>query len=151
MSTLTTTLFSFVVWWCVNGVCSEQSVILSPEATAIAACESGNTVELGTLDWKAVNVNKNGTNDRGAWQFNSYWVWNAEDQWIIRPAANSIGLTSDKFLELYPTPNLAPPSVQYAVFKVLWDSGYGWTHWKASQPCWSQWLEIDGNGRAVWR
>lgn len=129
--------------WCYNGLC------LSPEATAVATCESGDTVTLGTMDWQAVNVNVDGTKDTGAFQFNSYWVWSSENRWAIIPVANNVyDISSRDFVRLYPDATKAPPSVQYEMFKNLWDNGYGWQHWSASKPCWDKWMTIK-NGKAV--
>lgn len=126
-------------------------IAISPEAKAIATCESGDTKTFGTIDYTAVNVNRDGTIDTGAWQFNSYWVWSADDRWAIIPLANGVyDISSTQFLRMYPTAADAPPSVQYAMFQQLWDGGYGWWHWSASKPCWDQWLVVK-NGKAVMR
>ncbi len=45
--------------------------------------------------------------------------------------------------------SLSEPATQYSAFIRLWDDGYGWQHWTASQPCWSQWMRIENN-QAVW-
>jgi len=124
-------------------------ITISPEATAIATCESGDTVTLGSIDYTAVNKNTDGTYDTGAWQFNSYWVWSKSDRWAIIPIANGVyDISSTEFLRKYPTAADAPPSVQYEMFKFLWNNGYGWRHWASSRKCWSQWMTID-NGRAI--
>lgn len=132
-----------------DGECT--AVTMSPEAYAIAACESGDTETLGSLDWQAVNVNVDGTVDQGAFQFNSYWIWNPADLWIMEPIANRIGMSGKTFTTLWPTPNDAPPAIQLKVFDYVWNDGYGWQNWSASQPCWSQWLRIDESGRAVFK
>ena len=67
--------------------CDEPTVTLSPAAASVAACESGDTVRLGTLDWDAVNVNADGTRDYGAFQFNDYWVWSDADRWFMNQLA----------------------------------------------------------------
>jgi hypothetical protein len=135
-----------------GGICKEQSITISRESAAIASCESGDTEKLGSIDWKNTNVNVDGTVDAGAWQFNNYWVWNPNDRWAIIPVANGVyGITSAQFIKQWPTPLDAPPSVQYAMFQSLWDDGYGWRHWKSSQPCWSKWMIVNKKGRAVWR
>lgn len=124
---------------------------ITPEAQAIATCESGDTINLGTIDYTAVNVNRDGTIDTGAWQFNSYWVWSKQDRWAIIPLANNVyDMSSTEFLRRYPTAADAPPDVQYQMFIQLWDGGYGWRHWSASKPCWEQWLVVR-KGRAVWK
>jgi hypothetical protein len=134
-----------------GALCKEQSITISRESAAVATCESGDTENLGSIDWRNVNVNVDGTVDAGAWQFNDYWVWNPNDRWAIIPVANNVyGITSAQFMRMYPTPLDAPASVQYEMFKSLWNDGYGWRHWASSQPCWSQWMVIK-KGRAVWR
>jgi hypothetical protein len=40
---------------------------------------------------------------------------------------------------------------QYAAFQRLWNGGKGWKHWRSSQACWSQWLTVNDEGKAVWR
>jgi hypothetical protein len=115
---------------------------LSHEAAAVASCESGDTVTLGSLDWSAVNVNVDGTVDYGAFQINDYWIWNADDRWMMRPIAQRLGMTSDAVLSLWPRPSDAPPAVQLAAFEVIWDEGNGWQHWAASRPCWEKWIDI---------
>lgn len=133
-----------------GGGCHADTITITNEAAAIAMCESGDTQTLGSLDWTATNVNGDGTIDRGAWQFNSYWIWNAQDRWVMRPFANSIGMSSDTLFAAWPTPNDAPPDVQYALFEYLWDSGYGWRHWSASRACWGQYMSVVNN-QAVWK
>ena len=61
-----------------------DDIPLSMEEKAIAACESGDTQSINSIDWQAVNVNNDKTIDTGAFQFNSYWVWNSNDTWIMR-------------------------------------------------------------------
>jgi hypothetical protein len=109
----------------------------------VASCESGDTVTLGSLDWSAVNVNVDGTTDYGAFQINDYWIWNADDRWMMRPIAQRLGMTSDAVLSLWPRPSDAPPAVQIAAFEVIWDEGRGWQHWAASRPCWEKWIDIE--------
>lgn len=127
---------TFLVWLCLQGQCIQ----VRPEAVAIAACESGDTVTLGTGRWDAYNVNDDGSTDSGAWQFNDYWVWNTENWWVIRPVAGFVGLTPLEFLQRYPSPLAAPPAIQYLVFEYLWDDGRGAWHWNASRDCWSKWV-----------
>lgn len=136
---------------CSLGMCHVDTLQISPEAAAVASCESGDTVTLGSLDWDAVNVNIDGTTDGGAWQFNDYWIWNSDDRWMMRPIANAMHMTSDAMLMAWPRPELAPPAVQYHAFEVVWDEGRGWWHWSASRPCWEKWIQIDENGVASWR
>lgn len=139
-----------IIWFICNfGECKTQTLTISPEAAAIAACESGDTVTLGSLDWNAINVNRNKTIDTGAFQFNSYWVWSGDDTWVIAPFASQYALSPSQFLMQYPTARDAPPNIQYAMFQYLWDNGYGWQHWSASRPCWSKWLKVTKDNRAV--
>lgn len=136
---------------CYAGACHTDTLTISREAAAIASCESGDTVNLGSVDWNAVNINSDGTVDAGAWQFNNYWVWSATDRWAIIPVANNVyDISSAEFIKRYPTPLDAPPSVQYEMFKSLWNGGAGWRHWESSRSCWSQWMVIK-KGKAVWR
>lgn len=129
----------------------DENVVMTNEMKAIAACESGNRVDINSHDWEAVNVNDNGTTDTGAFQFNSYWIWNSSNTWMMRHVIKDLGMNTRSFFKEYPTARHAPPSIQIATFKYLWNDGYGWTNWKASQSCWSQWLIITEEGRAVWQ
>ena len=124
---------------------------LSMEEKAIAACESGDTQSINSIDWQAVNVNNDKTIDTGAFQFNSYWVWNSNDTWIMRHVIKKTNLTTKQFFAKYPHAKDAPPSIQRLTFAVLWDDGYGWQHWSASRKCWSKWLKINKNNQAVVR
>jgi hypothetical protein len=45
----------------IGGACHAETITLSTEAAAVAMCESGNRETLGSLDWGAVNVNRDGT------------------------------------------------------------------------------------------
>lgn len=144
MNLLISTIVLYIT--CQGNTC--HTIDVSPEAAAIAACESGDTVTLGSVDWYAVGYNGTWSIDTGAWQFNSYWIWNPDKRWLIDVVAPRVGLTSDDFVEMYPTAAYAPPEVQYEMFKALWNNGYGYQNWSASQKCWSKWLTIE-NGRAV--
>jgi hypothetical protein len=124
------------------------TIEVSPEAAAIAACESGDTETLGSVDWRAVNVNTNGTVDTGAFQFNSYWMWNIKEPWMLKRA---FGEQWHEVAWQYRAASAAPEHIQYEMFNAAWDNGKGWTHWKASQPCWSKWLVINDQNRAVLR
>lgn len=126
-------------------------VELDTAALAVAACESGDRVSLGSHKWYAINDNTDGSSDGGAFQFNDYWIWNPDNRWMLRPIAASMGITSDEFVRNWPSPLAAPPSVQYAAFTHVWNNGYGWKHWSASKSCWEQWLYINKEGRAVVR
>ena len=141
-----------ISYYCLaSGSCVSHSIKVTPEAAAVAACESGDTVTLGSVDWDAVGYNGTWSTDGGAWQFNSYWIWNPDLRWAIIPVANNqLGITSTYFLSQWPTAQSAPPYVQYEMFKYVWNDGYGWRNWSASQKCWSQWLTIE-DGRAVWK
>jgi hypothetical protein len=125
----------------IGGGCHADTITISKEAAAIAMCESGDTQTLGSVDWGAVNVNRDGSVDMGAFQFNSHWIWNPSDRWIMRPFANDVlGMSSDTLFHLWPTPNDAPPRVQVALFEYLWDGGRGWRHWAASRDCWDTYV-----------
>ena len=145
-----TNCMTIILWFiCTFGDCRTETITLSPEAVAIAACESGDTVTFGSMNWNAINVNHNKTIDTGAFQFNSYWVWSKDDTWVINPVASQYSMTASQFIALYPTARDAPPNVQYAMFQHLWNNGYGWQHWSASRPCWSKWLTITNDNQAV--
>jgi hypothetical protein len=115
-----------------TGVCYTEELKLTREAVAVATCESGNTVDYGTMSWEARSnkQNSDGTFDYGAFQFNeNTYLW-------LTDRSNAA---------------VDHPTIQYQQFLRLWNNGKGWKHWKASQPCWSQWLTINDEGRAVWR
>jgi len=125
---------------------------MSNESMAIAACESGDTKTLGSLNWEAVGYNGIWSTDGGAFQFNDYWIWNPKNRWVIAPVANNVfDMHSDEFVKQWPNAQSAPPNVQYAMFEYVWNDGYGWRNWTASKRCWDKWLVIDEKGRAVWR
>ncbi len=69
----------------------------------------------------------------------------------MNPIAKKIGLTGNQFFEMYPTPNHAPPLVQYAAFNHIWDNGFGWEHWASSKSCWGKWMKITPHGQAILR
>ena len=129
-------MISAMLWLCLQGTCIE----VTPHAMAVAACESGDTVTLGTGAWDAYNDNADGSTDGGAWQINDYWVWSTDDLWVIEPFAKTLGMTGKEFLRAWPSPQMAPPWVQYAMFEYLWDDGAGAWHWSASKHCWSKWV-----------
>ena len=143
-------ILAIIYTWlvCNTGTCHTEYMAISPEALAVATCESGDTATFGLLNWDAVNKNDDGTIDSGAWQFNDYWTWSSDEPWAIRPIANSLGYTPREFIAKYPMAKDAPPQVQYATFLHVWDNGYGWEHWASSKPCWSQWITIK-KGRAI--
>ena len=112
---------------CTLGTCHVEALMVTPEAVAVATCESGDTVDLGTYSMTARNHR---TGDGGAWQFNdATYVW----------------------LNGYDHAELDTPQNQYDTFVYLWDDGAGWRHWAASKPCWTQWLRIGSDDKAVWR
>ena len=141
----------FIKFMLIASLIFDENVPLSMEEKAIAACESGDRQSLESIDWQAVNVNKDGTIDTGAFQFNSYWVWNAQDTWIMNRVIKKTDLNTKKFFSMYPTAKDAPPSIQRLTFQVLWDDGYGWQHWSSSRKCWSKWLLVNKNNQAVVR
>lgn len=111
---------------CTSDGCKQSTMTITREAMAIATCESGNTVDFGTYSFTA----RSKTKDGGAWQFND---------------------KTYKWLNGYTNAELDTPQNQYDTFVYLWAGGKGWRHWKASQPCWRQWLTIDDTGKSVWR
>ena len=129
-------MIQLLMWLCLQGTCIE----VTPHAMAVAACESGDTVTLGTGAWDAYNDNVDGSTDGGAWRINDYWVWSTDDLWVIEPFAKTLGLTGKEFLRAWPSPQMAPPEIQYAMFEYLWDDGAGAWHWSASKHCWSKWV-----------
>lgn len=133
----------FLAILCSTTGCHADTIQVSTPAAIVAMCESGDTVTVGSLDWQAVNVNADGTVDSGAWQFNNYWIWNADDRWIVRPFANQVlGMSSDTALHIWPTVRDMPPRVQYALFEYVWNNGRGWSHWSASRGCWGRYMSI---------
>lgn len=90
-------------------------------ATAIATCESGNTITFGTYQWTARNKR---TFDGGAYQFNDA-TW----QWLVGDGRG----------------DTAAPLVQTSAFVMLYRHGDGLVHWASSQSCWSKWIDANGN------
>jgi len=125
LSLFATLLLGYYLRVCDYGYCKLLEV--EPEAIAISSCESGDGLHFGTIDWDAVSK----TDDTGAFQFN-------DATWQL--LTDTDGRAKD-----------APHSLQVLKFYELWNHGLGWKHWKSSQPCWSQWIRIDKNGRAVWK
>jgi len=112
---------------CALGSCHVAPLMVTPAAVAVASCESGDTVTLGSYSMTARN---SVTGDGGAWQFNdATYVW----------------------LNGYDHAELDTPQNQYDTFVYLWDDGAGWRHWASSKPCWTKWLRIDSTGKAVMR
>jgi hypothetical protein len=111
---------------CNGSDCNVVPFAVTREAAAIVACESGDGHNYGTYSRHA----RSHTKDGGLFQFND-----ATYEWLTgRTHADT-----------------DTPANQYDTFQRLWNDGRGWKHWKASQPCWSQWMRIDDDGRAVWR
>jgi hypothetical protein len=111
---------------CTLGSCHVEALMVTPEAVAIAACESGDTVTLGSYELHA----RSHTNDGGIWQFND-----ATYQWMNG----------------YTNAEVDSPKNQYDSFVWLWRDGKGWRHWTASKPCWDKWLVVGDDDRAVMR
>jgi hypothetical protein len=120
---------TIVLFWylvCNGSACHTEPFEVTPEALAIISCESGDGHNYGTYTRWA----RSETNDGGLFQFNdSTYNW----------------LTGKTNAEL------DSPANQYAAFVRLWDNGKGWSHWKSSQACWAQWLEVNNEGVAQWR
>ena len=109
---------------CSLGTCTTTPLVITPEAMAIATCESGNTVTLGSYELHA----RSATHDGGIWQFNDKtYTW----------------------LNGYDHAELDSPGNQYDTFVYLWNNGRGWRHWSSSKACWQQWLYIDADDKAV--
>lgn len=56
----------FLALVCHGGVCHVDRIYVTPEAMAVASCESGDGWNYGTYDFTARSL----TDDGGAWQFN---------------------------------------------------------------------------------
>jgi len=117
-----------ILFWyllCNGGVCEVVPFEITREAAAIVSCESGDGFNYGTYSLYA----RSETSDGGLFQFND-----ATYMWLM----GSDHAQRDTFEN------------QYSAFRRLWNGGKGWKHWKSSQSCWSQWLEVE-DGKAVWR
>ena len=111
---------------CTLGTCTTMPLMVTPEAAAIATCESGDTVTYASYALHA----RSHTSDGGIWQFNdSTYMW----------------------LNGYDHAELDSPRNQYDTFVYLWNGGRGWRHWSSSKSCWQQWLVIDADDKAVMR
>lgn len=121
----TVILFWYLV--CHGGVCHVEPFEVSREAAAIVACESGDTQTLGSYALSADNPKSTAS---GLFQFID---------------GTYKGLTGRTVAKTDTAEN------QYAAFRKLWNNGKGWTHWKASKACWSQWMYINSEGVAQWR
>lgn len=111
---------------CTSDGCKQPTLTITREAMAVATCESGDAVNYGTYSFTA----RSKTKDGGAWQFND---------------------KTYKWLNGYTNAENDTPQNQYSTFVRLWDNGNGWRHWNSSKPCWSEWIRINKNDRAVWR
>jgi hypothetical protein len=111
---------------CTLGHCQPTPLTVTPEAVAIAACESGDTVTLGSYELHA----RSHTADGGIWQFNdATYLW----------------------MNGYTNAELDTPRNQYDSFVWLWRDGKGWRHWASSKRCWDKWLVVGDDDRAVMR
>jgi hypothetical protein len=120
---------TIILFWyltCSGGMCQVVPLELSREAVAIVSCESGDGHNYGTYTTHA----RSHTKDGGLFQFND---------------RTYEGLTGRTHADTDTYAN------QVNAFRELWNDGRGWRHWRSSQACWSQWLRIDDEGRAVWR
>jgi hypothetical protein len=108
-------LESLMLWLAMSGVAPDVAY----SATAVATCESGNTVTFGTHSWRARSV----TADGGAFQFN-------DATWQLMGYAH----TADR----------AHPNTQINAFVALWNDARGSRNWSASQRCWQSWITPDG-------
>jgi hypothetical protein len=120
---------TIILFWyltCSGGMCQVVPLELSREAVAIVSCESGDGHNYGTYTTHA----RSHTKDGGLFQFND---------------RTYEGLTGRTHADTDTYAN------QVNAFRELWNDGLGWRHWRSSKACWSQWLRIDDEGRAVWR
>lgn len=118
-------MISIFLWFvCSTGVCHAQTIEVIPAAVAIAACESGDGIHWGTIDWGA----RSPTDDGGAFQFNDVTY-----QWLTN----------------HTNAELDTPAAQYKQFVRLWNDGRGWRHWQSSKSCWDQWLYINEDEKAM--
>lgn len=129
----------YIVALCLSLQCLIADI--TPEALAIAACESGDTVTMGSHSVSAVNVNVDASVDTGIWQFNSHYVWSVESPWAIASVAQKYGMSAESFIKRWPSAKNAPIDVQWEMYKFLWDDGRGAFHWSASETCWKGLLD----------
>jgi hypothetical protein len=108
-------LNAFMVWLAMSGLTPD----IAYTATAVATCESGNTVSFGTHSWHA----RSDTADGGAFQFN-------DATWELLGKSG----TADQ----------ASPTNQIHTFIAFWDRGNGSRHWSASAHCWAKWITPTG-------
>ena len=117
-------LFYYLV--CNGSDCAVVPFEVTREAAAIVSCESGDGHNYGTYSRHA----RSATQDGGLFQFND-----ATYEWLQgRTHADT-----------------DTPANQYDAFRRLWRGGAGWKHWRASKPCWSQWMAVNDDGVAVWK
>ncbi len=119
------TLFLYLVCTGHGDMCRTVAFNATREEVAIISCESGDGHNYMTFDTHA----RSATNDGGLYQFND------KTYEILTGKTNAENDTYDN---------------QQQSFVKLWNNGRGWRHWKASQPCWSQWLTIRDDV-AVWK
>jgi hypothetical protein len=111
---------------CTLSECKVVPLMVTPAAVAVATCESGNRVDLGSFSMTA----RSHTRDGGIWQFNdATYTW----------------------LNGYDHAELDTPQNQYDTFVYLWNDGAGWRHWAPSKPCWTKWMRINDEDKAVMR
>ena len=123
-----TPMETVILFWyllCFGGECHQQPFTITREAAAIVACESGDGHNFGTYSVYA----RSSTSDGGLFQFND------------KTYALLTGRTNAETDDV---------NTQYSTFRRLWNNGRGWKHWRSSQACWSQWLTITDEGKAVW-
>jgi hypothetical protein len=124
--TVLVTLYMYLACTFDGDRCYTTPFIITREAVAIVSCESGDGHTYGTFDPYA----RSKTNDGGFFQFND------------KTYKSLTGRTNAE---------RDTPEEQYKMFLQLWDDGKGWKHWRASKPCWSQWMQINSDNVAVWK
>jgi hypothetical protein len=120
---------AIILFWylaCSGGMCEVVPLVIPREAAAIVSCESGDGLNFGTYSLHA----RSKTQDGGLFQFND---------------ATYEGLTGRTHADTDTYEH------QVDAWRLLWNDGRGWRHWRSSQACWGQWLAINDDGRAVWR
>lgn len=125
----------FLIALCSNEYCINVSEV----AAIVAMCESGDQEHIGTVDFDAININTDNTTDHGAWQLNSYWIWNKNDMWILNRVAKALRYSSNDFIRRFPTATDASPYIQYEAFKQLYNL-QGLKPWQASKSCWNRFI-----------
>ena len=120
----TVILFYYLV--CNGSDCAVVPFEVTREAAAIVSCESGDGHNYGTYARQA----RSATQDGGLFQFNDVTY-----EWLQGRTHADTDTSAN----------------QYDAFRRLWRGGAGWKHWRASQPCWSQWMTVNDDGVAVWK